>query len=314
MKKSIFALLLIPLLLFCACTPADPGNDPSVPSFKEPARQVFYAGDDGTDLFRLKIEEPFTPLTGAYKLHSDYRGITINLPEGIERVAEVKMGERTFSAEIFEAYRYDAPLFQDPALEGYDRIYRYISANFNIDLYANGVVRSAYSFRETDATAEGDLTEEQAVATAESVVKQVYGDLAEPYAYESVTALGNSNQTGFSVIFRRKVATFRTADAITVYVNRAGQAYYVSAPQMGLFKPLEQDPALWSAMIAAAEEDFATLVGDFETKDRIISFGSDGRYYLSALVKCCEVSTGGENDTLVGTGEFNFCPISMNIN
>lgn len=315
MKKIlVITLLSLFLISLCACTPPDNNIQ-----FEEPDREIFFLSVDTPRFNRLEVKDDVSVLQE--ESVTQLRYATPTKVEGAVAPSSettLTVNGTSYTAPFEGVYRYPNAAFDVSALQAYGETVIYRQGALEIEYFSNGTLKAFLNISTAALSASGPVTQDQAVQTAKAALQEIYGTIAEKYVLQNVYHDPDSTQDkAYWVVFGRTIEgiSVKTDDQIMVTISMNGEILSINTYAFGMFAPLEQDPALWNAMIDATKQDVKALAGEFEVKeDQMLVLCSDGRYYLKSLIKCFEGAVSSEDDSFVGNGEFTFDSVFMNVN
>jgi hypothetical protein len=330
MKRVISISLLFVLLTLCACTSPQTSDTGLVdpPEFEEPERQVYVPTIDGPQVNHLKVS-PYTYLSDlTFAEYRDYsREELKGEPAKTERGSFSLLG-KNYSLRFLGAYAYPRASYTDlPQVQAYGAVDLYIGSSLEVEYFrADGSLKSFILYDSKAYASSGPVTREQAVQIATSAFREAFGSRCDSYVLDSVDhdpehETDKCYWVWFKKVFEGLDESVSVDDRVMVLVSMNGGVYAIETYGYGIYLPLEQDPSLWAAMIAATKEDFDGMTEAFDVKNYKVVLCNDGRYYLKASVKCCEEGIvvdapelGEGVQKVTGNGVFYDTPVYMNVN
>ena len=269
---SILTLLLVFSLASCANTPMPENEKDYV---------IYYYPSAGNLIENEKETTDATFENAETKVFSFSSKTEIDKPHNAENQQNFELNGKTYSLEYSKSYK--TALSSSDSLKGYSLFNSYRSDTVLADTRVDTNELLMFTILDTDELiAAGDVTEDEAMAVAESTFLSLYGkESRNEYTCEDTVYTDTELVVQYTVVYRKYVFGIPTNDTVQISVNMKGDVVGINAKSMGMFSSAEEQLSKDSISDALSMLN-KTFSDDWNIGTTMLVLDAEGSYYISA--------------------------------
>lgn len=275
MKKILSVLCC----LFLATIMASCANTPMPESEKDYV--IYYYPSAGNLIENEKETTDATFENAETKVFSFSSKTEIDKPHNAENQQNFELNGKTYSLEYSKTYK--TALSSSDSLKGYSLFNSYRSDTVWADTRVDTNELLMFTILDADELiAAGDVTEDEAMAVAESTFLSLYGkESINEYTYEDTVYTDTELVVQYTVVYRKYVFGIPTNDTVQISVNMKGNVVGINAKSMGMFSSAEEQLSKDSISDALSMLN-KTFSDDWNIGTTMLVLDAEGNYYISA--------------------------------